>query len=231
VDAGFGAIVPSPPLRVSSRQVSPPHASWASRSATAVLDWVNQRPRPLGVYVFADDEDTAARILEATTPVTPQFVEQPSDPPSDYEEWAAGKGDYHLSKDPADRATAMIADVKQVAPERPFFTYFCPGVNHAPHQPPKAWRTIARESSTRTIGCSPDDAGLIAEAAMPGKHDADRIAYPARRRRRRGHSRWSPGPSQPAADADQGRRVRVPVGTYEPFASSDQLSRVVLSGC
>jgi len=33
----------------------------------------------------------------------------------------------------------MIADAKQVAPEKPFFMYFCPGANHAPHQPPKEW--------------------------------------------------------------------------------------------
>ena len=68
-----------------------------------------------------------------------QFVEQPYDPPRNYQEWVQGKGDYHLSKDLADRAIAMIADAKQVAPERPFFMYFCPGANHAPHQPPKAW--------------------------------------------------------------------------------------------
>jgi arylsulfatase A-like enzyme len=68
-----------------------------------------------------------------------QFVEQPYDPPSNYEEWVAEKGDYHLSKDLADRAISMIADAKQVAPDRPFFMYFCPGANHAPHQPPKAW--------------------------------------------------------------------------------------------
>ncbi len=33
----------------------------------------------------------------------------------------------------------MIADAKQVAPERPFFMYFCPGANHAPHHSPKEW--------------------------------------------------------------------------------------------
>lgn len=33
----------------------------------------------------------------------------------------------------------MIADAKQVAPEKPFFMYFCPGANHAPHQPLKEW--------------------------------------------------------------------------------------------
>ena len=33
----------------------------------------------------------------------------------------------------------MIADAKQVAPDRPFFMYFCPGANHAPHHSPKEW--------------------------------------------------------------------------------------------
>ena len=69
-----------------------------------------------------------------------QFVDQPYDPPKDAKEWAEGIGDkYHLSKDLVDRAISMIADAKQVAPERPFFMYFCPGANHAPHQPPKEW--------------------------------------------------------------------------------------------
>ena len=69
-----------------------------------------------------------------------QFIDQPYDPPKDAAEWAEGLGDkYHLSKDLADRAIAMIADAKQVAPEKPFFMYFCPGANHAPHQPPKEW--------------------------------------------------------------------------------------------
>jgi len=35
-------------------------------SVEAVIDWVNERPRPLGLYVFAEDEDVAERILEAT---------------------------------------------------------------------------------------------------------------------------------------------------------------------
>ena len=69
-----------------------------------------------------------------------QFVEQPYDPPKDGKEWAEGLGDkYHLSRDLVDKAIGMIADAKQVAPERPFFMYFCPGANHAPHQPPKEW--------------------------------------------------------------------------------------------
>ena len=35
-------------------------------SVEKVIDWVNDRPRPLGLYVFTEDEDIAERILEAT---------------------------------------------------------------------------------------------------------------------------------------------------------------------
>jgi aldehyde dehydrogenase (NAD+) len=35
-------------------------------SIEAVIEWVNSRPRPLGLYVFAEDLDVAERILEAT---------------------------------------------------------------------------------------------------------------------------------------------------------------------
>jgi acyl-CoA reductase-like NAD-dependent aldehyde dehydrogenase len=35
-------------------------------SVEKVIDWVNERPRPLGLYVFTEDEDVAERILEAT---------------------------------------------------------------------------------------------------------------------------------------------------------------------
>jgi acyl-CoA reductase-like NAD-dependent aldehyde dehydrogenase len=35
-------------------------------SVEAVIAWINQRPRPLGLYVFAEDPDVAERILDAT---------------------------------------------------------------------------------------------------------------------------------------------------------------------
>jgi acyl-CoA reductase-like NAD-dependent aldehyde dehydrogenase len=35
-------------------------------SVQAVIDWVNERPQPLGLYVFAEDEDVTEQILEAT---------------------------------------------------------------------------------------------------------------------------------------------------------------------
>jgi len=61
-------------------------------------------------------------------------VDQPSDPTEDGSE----KG-YHLSRDLADKALEFIQDAKQVAPERPFFMYFCPGAAHAPHHAPIEW--------------------------------------------------------------------------------------------
>ncbi len=46
---------------------------------------------------------------------------------------------YHLTVDLADKAIEFVADLKQVAPEKPFFLYFATGANHAPHQVPKEW--------------------------------------------------------------------------------------------
>lgn len=46
---------------------------------------------------------------------------------------------YHNVADLTDKAKEFIADVKQVAPDRPFFMYFCPGACHAPHHAPKEW--------------------------------------------------------------------------------------------
>jgi acyl-CoA reductase-like NAD-dependent aldehyde dehydrogenase len=36
-------------------------------SVEAAIEWVNRRPRPLGLYVFAEDLDAAERILDATS--------------------------------------------------------------------------------------------------------------------------------------------------------------------
>jgi arylsulfatase len=46
---------------------------------------------------------------------------------------------YHFSTDIADKAIGFIADAKQIAPNKPFFMYFCPGVAHAPHHVSKEW--------------------------------------------------------------------------------------------
>jgi arylsulfatase A-like enzyme len=46
---------------------------------------------------------------------------------------------YHLTEDLVDKAISFIADGKQVAPNKPFFMYFCTGAMHAPHHVPKEW--------------------------------------------------------------------------------------------
>jgi arylsulfatase A-like enzyme len=46
---------------------------------------------------------------------------------------------YHNVIDLTDKAKEFIADLKQVAPDRPFFLYYAPGACHAPHHAPKEW--------------------------------------------------------------------------------------------
>lgn len=46
---------------------------------------------------------------------------------------------YHCVADLTDKAKEFIADLKQVAPDRPFFLYYAPGACHAPHQVPEEW--------------------------------------------------------------------------------------------
>jgi arylsulfatase len=46
---------------------------------------------------------------------------------------------YHLTTDLTDRALSFIRDAKAIAPDKPFFLYFCPGACHAPHHAPKEW--------------------------------------------------------------------------------------------
>ncbi len=87
---------------------------------------------------------------------------------------------YHLTEDLTDKAISFIADAKQVAPNKPFFMYFCPGAAHAPHHVPKEWadqykgqfddgwdayreRTFNRQ---KELGIIPKDAEL-------SRHDPD----------------------------------------------------------
>ena len=46
---------------------------------------------------------------------------------------------YHLTVDLTDKAIEFITDSKVIAPDKPFFMYFCPGATHAPHHAPKEW--------------------------------------------------------------------------------------------
>jgi arylsulfatase len=46
---------------------------------------------------------------------------------------------YHLSKDLADQALRFIRDSKQSEPDKPWYLWFCPGANHAPHHAPQEY--------------------------------------------------------------------------------------------
>jgi arylsulfatase len=46
---------------------------------------------------------------------------------------------YHLTEDLADKAIELIADLRQVAPEKPFLMNFWTGATHAPHHVAKEW--------------------------------------------------------------------------------------------
>ncbi|HYA30732.1 MAG TPA: arylsulfatase [Acidobacteriota bacterium] len=46
---------------------------------------------------------------------------------------------YHLSKDLADQAIAMIRNQKASNPSKPWFMWWCPGANHAPHHAPQEY--------------------------------------------------------------------------------------------
>jgi len=61
------------------------------------------------------------------------YDNHPIEPPGSPEEG------YHLSKDLADKAIEFIRDAKMVAPDKPWFMYFCPGCAHAPHHIFKEW--------------------------------------------------------------------------------------------
>ncbi|HNM95954.1 MAG TPA: sulfatase-like hydrolase/transferase, partial [Mycobacterium sp.] len=46
---------------------------------------------------------------------------------------------YHLSKDLADQAIKMLQDLRSSGPSKPWFMWFCPGANHAPHHSPQEY--------------------------------------------------------------------------------------------
>ncbi|HET6349695.1 MAG TPA: arylsulfatase [Candidatus Krumholzibacteria bacterium] len=46
---------------------------------------------------------------------------------------------YHLSRDLADKAIEMLRDQKATNPSKPWFMWWCPGANHAPHHAPQEY--------------------------------------------------------------------------------------------
>src|SRR3954447_163796 len=58
-----------------------------------------------------------------------RFIEQPYRP----------EEGYHLSKDLADQALQMLRNQQASNPSKPWYLWFCPGANHAPHHAPEEY--------------------------------------------------------------------------------------------
>ena len=87
---------------------------------------------------------------------------------------------YHLTVDLADKAIEFIADLKQVAPDKPFFLYFATGANHAPHQVPKEWADKYKgkfddgwDAYREKVFARQKELGIVAPDAVLSRHDPD----------------------------------------------------------
>ena len=101
---------------------------------------------------------------------------------------------YHLTTDLTDKAIEFVKDAKMIAPDKPFFMYFCPGATHAPHHAPKEW---------------------IEKYRGPLRHGLR--ALPRARLRRARRSWASSGPSAPSSRrSTRTRASRAPTGMPWP---------------
>ena len=87
---------------------------------------------------------------------------------------------YHLTPDLVAKAKAMIADSKQVAPNKPFFMYFCTGAMHAPHHVPKEWADKYKgkfdggwDAYRETTFARQKELGIIPADTVLSRHDPD----------------------------------------------------------
>lgn len=87
---------------------------------------------------------------------------------------------YHFTEDLVDKAISFIADSKQVAPNKPFFMYFCTGAMHAPHHVPKEWSDKYTgqfdegwEVYRETVFTKQKDLGIVPADAELSRHDPD----------------------------------------------------------
>ncbi|MFD2246459.1 arylsulfatase [Pontibacter ruber] len=91
---------------------------------------------------------------------------------------------YHLTEDLVDKTIAFIADSKQLAPEKPFFTYFCTGAMHAPHHVPKEWADKYKgqfddgwDAYREKVFARQKELGVVPENAVLSPRDPDVQAW------------------------------------------------------
>jgi arylsulfatase A-like enzyme len=87
---------------------------------------------------------------------------------------------YHLTPDLVEKAKATIADAKQVAPNKPFFMYFCTGATHAPHHVPQEWADKYKgkfddgwDAYREKVFARQKELGIIPANAVLSRHDPD----------------------------------------------------------
>ena len=82
--------------------------------------------------------------------------------------------------DLVEKAKAMIADAKQVAPNKPFFTYLALGAMHSPHHVPKEWADKYKgkfdagwDAYRKQVFEKQKKLGIIPENTVLSRHDPD----------------------------------------------------------
>ncbi|MGD2048374.1 MAG: arylsulfatase, partial [Chloroflexota bacterium] len=87
---------------------------------------------------------------------------------------------YHITEDLVDKAISFIADAKQVAPNKPFFMYFCTGAMHAPHHVRKEWSDKYKgqfddgwEAYREKVFARQKELGIVPVDAELSRHDPD----------------------------------------------------------
>lgn len=109
------------------------NTSWFGKNHN-VPDWQSSQAGPFGLwptglgfeyfygFIGGDTDQWHPALFEGTKP-----IEAPNDP------------NYHLDRDLADHAASWIRQQHSLAPDKPFFVYYTPGLCHAPHHAPKEW--------------------------------------------------------------------------------------------
>ena len=108
--------------------------SWFGKNHN-VPDWQSSQAGPFDLwptalgfeyfygFIGGDTDQWHPAIFDGTKP-----VETPAHDPN-----------YHLDADLADHAISWIRQQNSLAPDKPFFAYYSPGLTHAPHHAPKEW--------------------------------------------------------------------------------------------
>ena len=110
------------------------NTSWFGKNHN-VPDWQSSQAGPFGLwptglgfehfygFIGGETDQWHPAIFDGTQP-----IETPAHDPK-----------YHLDADLADHAIAWIKQQHSLAPDKPFFAYYAPGLAHAPHHAPKEW--------------------------------------------------------------------------------------------